>query len=209
MVWIKVCGITSEEDAWVAVACGADALGFVFAPSIRNVTAELAREIIKKLPDNIEKIGVFVNESPEKVRNTANFCGLTSVQLHGDEKPEYSALLSDLNIIKAFRIIDKVAYEEIEKYSEESNVSRILLDTYSRNAYGGTGEAFFWRASVFIEKLPLPLILAGGLTAENIEQAITIVRPYVVDVSSGVEKAPGQKDLQKLKTFIERARRVS
>lgn len=207
MVWIKICGITSLEDAISASLYGADALGFVFASSRREVTIDKARDIISKLPATIEKIGVFVDQDHQTVLKITRYCGLTGVQLHGDESIEYCKKLSGINVIKTFRIKNSIDYKVIAAYCADNTVSRILLDTFSDKAYGGTGQKFFQNIPLISHKIPLPLILAGGLSPENVGQALTQNRVFGLDVSSGVEEGYSIKDHAKIKKFIEQARR--
>ncbi len=206
MLWIKVCGITNIQDAQDAVAAGTDAVGFVFAASKRKVTADTVREIIKELPDGIEKIGVFVDEKEETVKRLASYCGLTGIQLHGEESFEYCRMLSEdgYNVIKAVRVKDKIDEKQLKPYLD---LNAILLDTYKTGQPGGTGEAFDWKAVLEYNWENTSYILAGGLHAGNVAEAVRITKPFGVDVSSGVEKEPGKKDGEKLREFIRQARR--
>jgi phosphoribosylanthranilate isomerase len=189
MVRVKICGITSSEDAHQAVEAGADALGFVFhGSSPRHLTGEQAASIIKGLPPFIQAVGLFVNAGIEYVNTTADFCRLDIVQLHGDEPPAYCELVTR-RVIKAFRIKDINSLETIKYY----RVAGMLLDAFSPKAYGGTGLTFNWEVAKAAGQYG-PIILAGGLTAENVLQAVEEVNPYGVDVSSGVESSPGMKD---------------
>jgi phosphoribosylanthranilate isomerase len=201
MVRVKICGITNVEDARHAAACGADALGFVFyAQSPRCLSPETAREIIAELPPFITTVGLFVNETPERIRQIAGFCGLDILQLHGDEPPQ-QCLFPPYRVVKALRVKDAASLARRGEYA----VAALLLDAWVAGVYGGTGQAFDWKlaAQVACEQ---PVILAGGLTAENVAEAVRAVRPYAVDVSSGVEAAPGKKDPQKVAEFIRRAK---
>jgi len=202
MFKIKTCGITNLEDANAAVSYGADALGFVFYPkSPRKVTPETAKNIISSLPQTITTVGVFVDEDKTKVEETASCTGLDIIQLHGSESPEYCNFSRE--IIKAFRIKEP---SDLEALSAYNSVFVFLLDTYSPNEIGGTGQTFNWEIAVDARKYG-KIILAGGLNPENIEEAIRVVQPYGVDVSSGVEGAEkGKKDHKKLQLFIERAK---
>ena len=198
MVRIKICGITNIEDALGAVELGASALGFVFAPSPRQLDPLMVKEITAKLPPWVSTVGVFVNEKPERLLQIVNQTGLDWVQLHGEESPEYCRELG-LKIIKTVRIKDNSSLEKLSEYP----VSGILLDTYDPAVLGGTGRNFNWDLAIGAKKLGKPVILAGGLNAENVVEAILKVKPYGVDVSSGVECKPGKKDYEKMKKFIE------
>ncbi|MBS3977920.1 MAG: phosphoribosylanthranilate isomerase [Syntrophomonadaceae bacterium] len=206
MVWIKICGITNLPDALAATALGADAAGFVFAAGKRQVKPEVVRMIVQNLPPRVAKVGVFVNKKISLVREIADFCGLTAIQLHGEESAAYCSLLRGYEVIKAFRIQDNLPEGQMRDYLQKQVVQKILLDTYLPDQLGGTGKTFDWKLAARQEWLQLPVIIAGGLNPENISEALQIAQPFGVDVSSGVEKAPGQKDFFKLKTFIENAR---
>lgn len=188
---IKVCGITNLEDALAAVGLGVDALGFVFAPSPRQITPDKAKEIIRRLPPWIATVGVFVDEKPEWIMRVVSECRLDWVQLHGDESPQYCKDL-DLKIIKTIKT-------DIERISEY-DVSGVLLDISM-----GTGKVYNWDLAVEAKKYGKPIILSGGLTPENVSEAIRKVIPYGVDVSSGVESSPGKKDYEKMKKFCARS----
>jgi phosphoribosylanthranilate isomerase len=205
MVRIKVCGITSREDALAAVEAGADALGFNFyRPSPRYVTPSLARSIIEALPPEVLCVGVFVNEeSPEAVGLMASESGVTSVQLHGDESPEFcAALWGGRGVIKALRVGASFAPEQASGYPADA----ILLDSLSRRARGGTGETFDWSLARRTRELVSELYLAGGLTPENVGRAVRAVRPFAVDVCSGVELSPGRKSPELMRRFAAEAR---
>jgi phosphoribosylanthranilate isomerase len=201
MVRVKICGITSLEDARVAVEAGADALGFVFYDkSPRSINPLLAAKIIATLPPFVQAVGLFVNEESEKINWTTDFCGLDLVQLHGDEEPDDCAELNR-RVVKAFRIQNINSIEPLKKYQ----VAGYLLDAWCPECYGGTGKTFNWEMAAAAKEYG-PIILAGGLTPENVAEAIAQVHPYAVDVSSGVESAPGQKDPEKVREFIRRAK---
>ena len=197
---IKICGITNLRDAEDAVSFGADALGFVFAKSPRKIEPESAKDIIKEIKGAALCVGVFVNELSEKVEETAEYCGLDAVQLHGDETPLYCANIKVDRIIKAFRIKDTASLEAIKGYD---NVFAYLLDTFSKDKYGGTGRAFDWDIAVKAKSLGKPIILSGGLNSGNIGEAIKVIRPYGVDISSSIESEPGKKDAGLMKCIIE------
>ncbi len=200
-VKVKICGMTQLKDAAFAVEQGADAVGFIFYnKSPRSVTMKTARDIILKLPPLVDTVGVFVNESVDRINKVANYCGLDLVQLHGEESPAFCRKIQR-RVIKAFRIKDLQSVKQLEKYS----VSGYLLDTFSDNLHGGTGKIFDWNLALPAKKMG-PVILAGGLTARNILQAIRQARPYGVDVCSGVEKLPGVKDPEKVRAFLKNIR---
>jgi phosphoribosylanthranilate isomerase len=197
-VRVKVCGIRSLEEAQASIAAGADALGFNFWPrSPRYIVPEAAREIVAALPPLVANIGVFVNEAREKIEAIASDLRLAAVQLHGDESPEFCASITAAKTIKALRVTEDFAPRSIGRYS----VSMILLDTGIAGSYGGTGRTFDWSVAVECARLS-PIILAGGLTAQNVGEAISTVRPAAIDVCSGVESEPGRKDLVKLRNFM-------
>lgn len=199
MVRIKICGITNLEDALLAAELGAHALGFIFfAKSPRNVAPEAAREIIRQLPPFVVSVGVFVNEEAAVVQELAARVGLDWVQLHGTEPPEYCRSLGR-RVMKAFRIKDENSLKELAAY--RGAVQALLLDTYKKGQTGGTGETFDWELARQARDYG-PIVLAGGLTADNVAQAIDAARPQAVDVASGVEAAPGKKDPEKLRAFF-------
>jgi phosphoribosylanthranilate isomerase len=201
MVKVKVCGITNLEDARAALAAGADALGFNFyTRSPRYIAPEDARSIISELPPiAVLCVGVFVNEdSAATVAHMAARAGVAAVQLHGDESPEYCDELSERRVIKALRVGKDFAPEQATAYRAES----ILLDAFSASARGGTGETFDWELARRTREVVSQLYLAGGLTVENVADAIAAVRPYAVDVCSGVELAAGRKDAARLRAFV-------
>jgi phosphoribosylanthranilate isomerase len=199
MVEVKICGITNINDAYVAIKCGADALGFIFYPkSQRYVAPERAKEIIQKLPHEIIKVGVFVNHEIHEVKEIVKFCGLNLIQLHGDESPEYCAQFPKSSLIKAVSCRLEEDIRKLRNYS----VRAILVDGREQGHYGGTGKNLDWRLAIKIKETH-PLILAGGLNKENIRKAIETVRPQVVDINSGVELSPGKKDPDKIRDIIE------
>lgn len=201
MFRVKICGITNIEDALHAADCGADALGFVFyKKSPRCLTPEAARSIIVGLPPFVTAVGLFVNEAPERIEQIAGFCGLDAIQLHGDEGPG-DCEFAPRRVIKALRVKDAASLARHETYA----VSALLLDAWVAGVYGGTGESFNWDLAAEIA-WQRPVVLAGGLTPENVAEAVRTVRPYGVDVSSGVETAPGRKDPAKVEAFIRNAK---
>jgi phosphoribosylanthranilate isomerase len=199
---VKICGIKSVEAARHAVESGADALGFVFAESKRKITSEDAKRIIDGLPPNIWKVGVFVNENPQTIKETALTVGLTHIQLHGEENHfDYEEI--GLPLIKSA----SVASNDDVKLIESLNVPYILLDSLPGKYKGGNGSVFDWNTVKGLGDLKNNIILAGGLSPANVQEAISKVKPLMVDVSSGVE-TDGEKDFVKIKDFIKRAKRI-
>jgi phosphoribosylanthranilate isomerase len=196
MTWIKICGISNIEDGLNAASLGVDALGFIFAPSSRRVKPEMAQKIIRALPNPLLKVGVFVNEHPEEVLRIVEYCGLNALQFHGDESRDYCQTFS-LSVIKAIRIRNLGSLKDIDKYFDV----RLLLDTYSPIQVGGTGTPFPWEVAIKAKE-QRNFILSGGLNPLNVKEAIMKVRPLGVDVCSGVESAPGKKDLSKMIEFV-------
>jgi phosphoribosylanthranilate isomerase len=204
---IKICGITNREDAEVAVAAGADALGFVlYRNSPRWVAPAVARSIVARLPPFVLTVGVFVNEEAERVRTLMDECGLALAQLHGEESAGYCEHLGR-PALKALRLKDRGTLLSLAEFRGRANVRGVLIDAFSDQAYGGTGQTVDWTLAAEAARAT-SVILAGGLNHVNVAGAIRMVRPYGVDVSSGVEKSPGKKDHHKLKAFIEAARLV-
>lgn len=200
-VKVKICGMTQLKDALFAAEQGADAVGFIFyKKSPRAVTMKRVREIVSKLPPLVDTVGVFVNETAERVNKIADYCGLDLVQLHGEESPAFCRKIHR-RVIKACRVKDLTSIKQLEKYP----ASGLLLDTFSDNLHGGTGKTFDWNLALPAKKIG-PVILAGGLTPRNIRQAVSQVRPYGVDVCSGVEKTPGIKDFEKVRAFLKNIR---
>jgi phosphoribosylanthranilate isomerase len=197
-LFVKICGLTRVQDAELAAALGARALGFVFWPeSPRAVTAANARKLVERLPPNVKKVGVFVNEPIERVRDIVDEVGLDFAQLHGDESPEYCQQLGR----KVIKAVGTQVNGDATFAAFDSSVL-LLVDAHDPAARGGTGRTVDWDAAraVAAER---PTILAGGLNAANVRLAIRSVRPYGIDVSSGVESAPGIKDPAKLRSFFE------
>ena len=205
MTKVKICGITNLEDALVSAKFGADALGFNFyEKSPRYIAPEKAREIINELPPEILKVGVFVNESLDKIAEIAATAKLGALQLHGEETPEFARQLkqkTNLEIIKAFRVSPDFAPEDVLKYETDA----ILLDAYSQKEHGGTGETFDWEIAKKVQEIFPKMYLAGGLSEENIGIAIDNVIPYAVDACSLLESVKGKKNLRKTQSFIENA----
>jgi len=201
-VRVKICGITNPADALVAVEAGADALGFNFYDrSPRFIPTKVAAEISRALPPFTLRVGVFVNPSEVLVLRAIGEGGLSLLQFHGDEPPEFCTQFG-LMSMKAFRMRDAESLAELPKYPTDA----WLLDAYSPDTLGGTGEKFNWNLAVEAQKFGKPIFLAGGLTPENVAEAIRQVRPFGVDVSSGVESSPGKKDPAMVRAFIKSAK---
>jgi phosphoribosylanthranilate isomerase len=223
VLWVKICGMTSVEDAVAAVEAGADAIGLIFAPSKRQVTAEVAKQIAQKLPSTLDKVGVFANEAAHHIENIAADVGLTAVQLHGDESPEFARTLfhhggrrtrAQMRVFKTLHVING-----IEGIAREFLLSRcidgFLLDSVVHNAAtgeterGGTGQTFDWyRANEFLPGVQREtrVIVAGGLSPSNVADAVRTLQPWGVDVCSGVESEPRKKDWDKVRAFVAAAR---
>ena len=209
-VRIKICGLTRPEDARLAVTLGADYMGFIFAPSLRRITPKAVGAILRNLEKEhqgklpaVELVGVFVDADRGFIEEAALRAGLTVLQLHGDEDPEYCARF-ELPVIKALRIRDRGIFELVDSYQ----TPYILLEPYVRGKHGGTGVRADWQlAAELVQAFPdKRFLLAGGLGPENVQAAVTTVRPFAVDASSALESRPGIKDQQKMKAFIETAR---
>ena len=204
-VKIKICGVTSVADATVAIEAGADALGFMFyEASPRHVTLVQAASIIRQIPPFVAKVGVFVNATEETVRQAITSCGLDTLQFHGDETPEFCRKFAPLKIVRAFRVKDASSLALMPKFDTDA----WLLDSYVPGKLGGTGAKFNWNLACEAKESGRPIILAGGLTPENVAEAVHEVWPYAVDVSSGVEAAPGKKDHQMIRDFISAVRGI-
>jgi len=207
MVKVKICGLTNREDALKALEAGADALGFIiYGKSKRFIKAIDVRHITSQLPPFVTKVGVFVNEDPRKVLEILSYAHLDFAQLHGDEPPEACEYIGANRVIKVFRLKSVEEVEKIKPYV--GKIRAILLDTFSKDSYGGTGKTFDWNiAKAVRENFPeIPLILSGGLNPDNVSTAVREVEPFAVDVSSGVEESPGKKDWEKVKAFVKAAK---
>jgi phosphoribosylanthranilate isomerase len=205
MILVKICGITNLGDAVAAVAAGADALGFNFyKPSPRYITPQSAREIIEQLPGAVVKVGVFVNEEADRVEQIVNQSGITALQLHGDESPEYCHEVADQYVIKALAVGQNFDSQLIELY----HVNAIMLDTKHNTLRGGTGHTFDWSIAQQVSKTVPNLFLAGGLSPENVAGAIETVRPYAVDACSSLEDVPGKKNHDRIRAFVAAVRSV-
>ncbi|HEX7330461.1 MAG TPA: phosphoribosylanthranilate isomerase [Pyrinomonadaceae bacterium] len=208
MTFIKICGITNIEDGLAAVAAGADAVGFNFyKPSPRYIAPQAAREIIEQLPASVLTVGVFVNEeSPEAVMNIANEANIKALQLHGDESPDYCReLAAHTSVIKTLAVSDSFD----PKLAQAYQVDAIMLDTRDNRLRGGTGRVFDWSIAQQVRKLIPKLYLAGGLSPENVEEAINRIHPYAVDACSALEDRPGTKNHERLRAFIDTVRGVN
>ncbi len=200
MVKVKICGLTSLEDALAAAELGADAVGFVFAPSPRRVSPRQVADIVSELPPFVCKVGVFVDTTIEEITATMDSCGLDMAQLHGNETPDLCKALLP-RVIKSFPVKDESILSLLPRYQARA----YLLDSYHDALKGGTGHSFDWEIAQQATRYGR-IILSGGLTPENVRQAISRVHPYAVDVSSGVESGPGIKDRARLRAFIQAAR---
>jgi phosphoribosylanthranilate isomerase len=215
-MWIKICGIRDRATAEGVARFAPDAIGLNFySRSPRGVTIDAAAEIVRGLPPSIEPVGVFVNHSLSEIVDVCRLCGLATIQLHGDESPEFAARLPQLRIIRAYRIgpegLDGVA-ADLERYATLGvRLAACLIDAQVPGAYGGTGEQAPWDllADGWRTDLWPPLVLAGGLTPDNVAAAIAVTQPWGVDVASGVELAPGEKDLARVERFVQAARAAS
>jgi phosphoribosylanthranilate isomerase len=201
---VKICGITNLADAQAAIAAGADVLGLNFYEgSPRHISMKTAAEIANKLPPFVMRAGVFVNANEDLVTRAIGECGLSLLQFHGDEPPDFCAQFG-LMSMKAFRIRDAESLKELPRFQTDA----YLLDAFSPEARGGTGEKFNWDLAIEAQKFGKPVFLAGGLTPENVADAVRKVRPFGVDVASGVESSPGKKGHAKIRAFIAAVRAV-
>jgi phosphoribosylanthranilate isomerase len=196
---VKICGITNLEDALGAVAAGADALGFNFYPaSPRYIAPAAARAIIAHLPPKTLTVGVFVNEPRERLLETVSATGIAAVQLHGDESPAYCETLGETFVIKALRVGADFDVAETQRYA----VGAVLLDAADRKVRGGTGKVIDWSVARAAREQVAKLFLAGGLSHENVREALIAVNPYAVDACSGLELTPGRKDSERVRWFV-------
>ncbi len=208
MTIVKICGLTTPEDALAAVEAGADMLGFNFyPPSPRYVALEDCARIVSVLPKGVTLVGVFVNAPVEQITEILDSCGLHLAQLSGDESPAILRALGG-RAFKALRPANRAALEQaLLEYSPRPQPPAYLIDAFVKNQYGGTGQAADWSLAHLVARR-MPILLAGGLTPENVALAIQQVRPWGVDVASGIEAAPGRKDRQKMLTFIQAVRQA-
>jgi phosphoribosylanthranilate isomerase len=199
---VKICGVTSVADALAAAGAGADMIGLMFYDgSPRHVTLAQAAEIARALPPFVLKVGVFVNPDEAQVMEAIAACGLNLLQFHGDEPSDFCTQFGVMSL-KALRVRDSESLQTLANFHTDA----FLLDAYSKGGLGGTGEKFNWDLAVAAQKFGKPIFLAGGLTPENVADAVKQVRPFAVDVSSGVEAAPGKKDAAKVRAFIQAAK---
>jgi phosphoribosylanthranilate isomerase len=218
VTWVKICGITNLEDALTAVDAGADALGFVFYEnSPRKTEPQRAREIVEKLPDQVDKVGVFVDNDPEAIRRIVSSAKLNAVQLHGEPSKEliWSDPRGAIECVGVSKIIPVIPGDSLKsggvllsQWAYEK-IFAVLLDSQSNGTVGGTGKTFDWEATrgmVQSLSLRIPVIIAGGLTVSNVQEAVRLFQPFGVDVSSGVEARPGKKDPEKVRAFVRAVR---
>jgi phosphoribosylanthranilate isomerase len=205
-VRIKICGIKREDDALDAIHAGVDALGFVFVPGTpRHVEIAAARRIIDRLPPFVSRVGLFVDADADAIAEVLEATGIDTVQLHGEETPEFSARWRGrAKVMKAFRMRGPETLDALEPY--RGAVDAWLLDAHVPGVAGGTGARFDWDLAVEASCRGVPIVLAGGLRADNVAEAVARVRPYAVDVSSGVESAPGRKDASKMRALVKAVR---
>jgi len=201
-VTVKICGVTSVDDAQAAVAAGADAVGLMFFEgSPRHVSLAEAKVIVESFPPSVVRVGVFVNADASLVNRAVLECTLNVLQFHGEESPEFCSQFGVMTL-KAIRVRDESSLAEMERFGTDG----FLLDAFSKEARGGTGESFNWELARRATEHGKPIFLAGGLTAENVAEAVRVVEPFAVDVSSGVESAPGIKDAEKMRAFVAAAK---
>jgi phosphoribosylanthranilate isomerase len=202
---VKICGITSVADGQDAAEAGADMIGLMFYDgSPRHITLAKAVEISRALSPFVLRVGVFVNPDEEQVTRAIAECGLNLLQFHGDEDSDFCTQFG-LMSLKAIRVRDAESLKQLERFNNDA----FLLDAYSKSGLGGTGEKFNWELAVEAQKFGKPIFLAGGLTPDNVAAAVELVHPFAVDVSSGVESAPGKKDAAKVRMFIQAAKAVA
>jgi phosphoribosylanthranilate isomerase len=205
---VKFCGITSIEDRNRAIAAGADAIGIVFfKDSPRFVALEKAERIIKNIPPFVSAVGVFVNEKPEFIEECVERCSLDAVQIHGDEDTNYCLSLKrgnlkNVKLIKSIRVRDRESLVEIENCPADA----IILDAYKKELYGGTGESFDRSLAIIAKEYGKSIIISGGLNHGNVREIVKEIKPYAVDVSSGIESSPGKKNIELMERFITEVR---
>lgn len=205
MVRVKICGITNLEDAQAAVAAGANALGFIFyKKSPRYISPTKAKSIVEKIPPFVVPVGVFVNEKEKVIKDICHQSLIGTIQFHGDEPPAFLRRFKGYTRVKAFRVRNAFDFKILKKYPAEA----FLFDTFQEKVYGGSGQSFNWDV-LKGKRIPIPFVLSGGLSVKNIQKALKIIKPFAVDVSSGVEKRPGIKDHSKIKQFVSSVRLFS
>lgn len=212
MLRIKICGITNIEDALTAVEAGADALGFVFAESPRKIDVDTARDIIEHLPESVASVGVFANQDVDEIIAVIKHTGLQLAQLHGEIDHKFCALSKEIGCERVVRALRIRSIDDISRAAQDLSkcgCGAILLDAHVEGMMGGTGKTFDWDLAIEARSIGKPIILAGGLTPDNVEEAVRKVHPYAVDVSTGVEASPGKKDHEKIKEFIRNARKFA
>jgi len=201
---VKICGITSVENALTTAEAGADAIGLMFyEKSPRHISIQTAAEISRALPPYVIKVGVFVDAEEDFILRAMMECGLNILQFHGSETPEFCSRFPVMTL-RAIRVKDADSIEALADYSTDA----FLLDAYVANQLGGTGAKFNWDLAIAARRFGKPIFLAGGLTSENVAEAVQTVQPYAVDVSSGVEESPGKKDIAKVKAFVRAAKSI-
>lgn len=203
MVFVKVCGITTPNNAHTAAGSGADAIGLLFAESPRRVSVERARDISSVLPSGVSRFGVFVDASVEEVLRISREVGLDFAQLHGEETPETVAEIraGGVKVVKTLRVRDEESLSSMDGYAADL----YLLDSWSGKARGGTGERFDWRLAESLKGYD-NILISGGITPENVGEALEFFEPYGVDASSSLESAPGEKDNERVRRFVSAAR---
>ena len=202
---VKICGVTSEADGLMAAEAGADMIGLMFyEQSPRRITVAQAAGIARRLPPFVLRVGVFVNPEPALVARAIAECGLNLLQFHGAEPSDFCTQFGVMSV-KAVRVRDAASVQALENYQTDA----FLLDACAKSGLGGTGETFNWQLALEARKFGKPIFLAGGLTPDNVAQAVRQVRPFAVDVSSGVESAPGRKNADKVRAFIAAAKNVA
>ena len=211
-MFIKICGITSVTDARMVAAAGASAIGLnLYSGSPRYVGLEAAAEIAQCLPPFVDAVGLFVNASPAQIRESVQAIGIRTVQLHGDLSPQTVADLCDFSVVPAFPLVDDSSVASLLSFVAECGrlgrlPAAVLVDAHAPDKFGGTGKTAPWNlARAVVQQCPAPVTLAGGLTAKNVAAAVQAVRPWGVDVASGVEVAPGRKESFKVREFIKNA----
>jgi len=205
-VRVKICGITNEADATMAIAAGADALGFVFVPGTkRAVTAEAVAAITARMPPFVARVGLFVNAPAAEIEATIALAGLDTIQLHGEETPELArSFMNRVRVLKAFRVRDEASFAAVTPFFSACHA--VLLDAFDAAGHGGTGTQFDWSLAQHVRAWRHPVIIAGGLRPDNVAEAVHRFAPYAVDVSSGVEAGPGRKDPEKVRAFVKNAK---